>query len=315
VLVVKVMRNVIAAWVVGVLGIYNVQGAYLMAVNEYYDDQNEQQFSLNAFEAGTGELYATFSGALPAELDNIVQKDVNTFYGWLGADNGSSSTLYEFVLNGDTVSSSSIGSYSGVGQFDSVAVVGDTLYGWAHYGEYTETYTTWWGRERTVTVTDAGLYSIDLSNPDSEATRVLSASELYNVESMTYDDINNTLYLSDYKYFDGQSTTADSYLYAIDLDDDTLDATYVGTMDITDPEGMAVAVDGTLYVAAGSTLYTVDASNAQTLGSISLGWATTIEGMTRFSAGIIAVPEPGSALAWLLMIGGGMYVKRRRCLA
>lgn len=298
-------KCILSAVVLSAFGLNSALGAYLMGVNESYVN-GAQTFSLNVFDPTESGTYATYTGGLPAELDNIVQANDTTLYGWLGQDNGSKSTLYKFILDNETstVSSYAQNTFSNVSQFDSLAIAGDKLYAWGHSGTVD-------GSRRRV----AGLYSIDLTADSLVATREMSNSSLYNVESMTYDSTANKLYLSDYKYFDGQNSYADSYLYSIDLSQTELSAAYVGTMDINDPEGMAVADDGQLYIASGSSLYSVDKSTGFVSQSVTLGWATTIEGLTSFSNGV-AVPEPASVMVWLLVVGGtGCLVRRKRALA
>lgn len=262
----------------------NARAAYLLAM-----DEDSQDFTLTVFDTESGEIVQSYATSLPEETENVVYASDNVAYG-IQSDS-SSSSLYQFILSDDgSVSSLLVGS-GDIGQVDAITLAGDTLY--------------------AVSSDSDSLYSVD--------TETGEFTELF---ELNYTWVNGGGKIKDNKslkdvegltYYDGVLYGVDSQLdqlFAIDLESESV--TLIGST-VNGIESLAFGDDGTLYAAAADTLYTIDVNTGSTLSSLDLGsWATDIEGLSLFSSSATSVPELGSALAWLLIIGGSGYLVRRR---
>ena len=257
----------------------NAQAAYLLGM-----DEASQKFTLTVFDTSSGSVVQSYSTRLPSEVENVVYTDSNLAYGF-GPSSRGRSTLYKFILSDDgTVNYDQSWDYKNIKDVDSIALAGDSLYAVNH--------------------NNGKLYSIDLEDKSSKEIKLKTKAS--NVQALSYNSQDGLLYGID---ADG----GDDELFSIDLSASKPTVTTIGSTGVNGIEALSFGDDGSLFAVADETLHMINLGTGSAFTSIDLGgWADDIEGLSYFSSGSAAVPEPGSALAWLLIVGGAVYMVRRK---
>lgn len=262
--------------------IATAQAAFLLGV-----DHVNSSFSVFDTETET----VIYTASVYENLTGLTYAGDNTYYGVV--DTGSGTELYSYTLTlsgGElTYTSASASTVDPVvGPVGAVSYVDGELLTIENDSHYTSSSGKRYGE----------LYSIDTGT--AAATSLAVYNSRTEVEGLAYDG-------GDYLYYAETAYGNDTWIGAIDLTD--YSDVYFGFYTRLDDEtitGLAYA-DDTLYGVGSNGLYEFDMSTgAATL--ITSSWGSNIDALTLLEG--VEVPEPGSAIAFLLLLGLPLWRKQ-----
>lgn len=268
----------------GILGLAaTTQAAFLLGV-----DNVEHEFS--AYNTETEE---TITGSVSENISALTYAGGNTYYGVVNTEDHTDLYCYNLVLDAGQITYDDptvltidpvIGPLGGLSYVDEQLL---TIENDPHFNNET-------GERYGV------LFSID---PE---TGVATYQEQYDVktevEGLAYDG-DGHLYYAETAYGD------DSWVGAVDLTDDDEDLFFGLDSKIADTDVTGLAyVDGVLYGVNDSGTFTFDTVTGGAT-ELTTEWGVDIDALTVFAG--VEVPEPGSVVAFLLLLALPLWRRHR----